>query len=302
MYNITALRKIYNTKNPIPLEYSFKQLATFLTIPRKEDKKEELPAFSPAMFDQGLKNSHVQKVSLAVFDIDEGLDFGYHRAFQDFKYIAYTSFSHTEKKHKWRLIIPFAEPVGCFYREKHQSDIWEGAWMQCKKMFFEHTGRTMDEQCKDARRFYFLPNTGSKSHVNIPSTGDGLFSIDFDIAAKYVEDKEKESLARIQRMRNRAKSIENMPYYLQDPKEHLSIKLATEESYRVELGKKIQGRNTGGMNPRIVGWKCPNCGKSDATYFYVSPLGNRTSAQCGHLNSCGHWWTLFGLGRLFGVC
>ena len=160
----------------------------------------------------------------------------------------------------------------------------------------------MDEQCKDARRFYFLPNTGSKSHVNIPSSGDGLFSIDFDIAAKYVKDKEKESLARLQRMRNRAKSIENMPYYLQDPKEHLSIKLATEESYRVELGKKIQGRNTGGMNPRIVGWKCPNCGKSDATYFYVSPLGNRTSAQCGHLNSCGHWWTLFGLGRLFGVC
>tara|TARA_B100000902_G_scaffold398816_1_gene467024 strand:- start:2844 stop:3740 length:897 start_codon:yes stop_codon:yes gene_type:complete len=298
MYTITALRKIYNTKNWIQLDYSWEQLAAFITNPRKLTKKEELPAFSPAMFSQGLKNCHVQKVSLAVFDIDEGLDFGYHRAFQDYRYIAYTSFSHSEKKHKWRLVIPFSEPVGCFAN----SDKWEAAWMQCKKMFFEHTGRIMDEQCKDARRFYFLPNTGSKYHVNIPSSGDGLFSIDFEAVTKYVEDKKKEQMEKLERMRNRAKSIENMPYYLQDPKEHLSIKLATEESYRVELGKKIQGRSTGGNNPRIVGWKCPNCGKSDATYFYVSPLGNRTSAQCGHLNSCGHWWTLFGLGRLFGVC
>ena len=299
MYTITALRKIYNTQNPIQMEYSFEQLAKFLTMPRSIDKKEELPAFSPAMFfKRGLKNSDVMAVSLAVFDIDEGLDFGYHRAFQDFKYIAYTSFSHSNKKHKWRLVIPFAKPVETF----ENVDYWAGAWMQCKKMFFEYTGRTMDEQCKDPRRFYFLPNTGSQFHINIPEDGDGLFSIDFDVAHKYVEEKKKEQMEKLERMRKRAKAIENMPYYLQDPKEHLSIKLATEESYRIELGNKIQGKNSGGSNPRIVGWKCPNCGRSDATYFYVSPVANSSWANCGHMNSCGQRWSLFTLGRLFGVC
>lgn len=298
MYTITALRKIYNTEKPIQMEYSFSQLAKFLTMPRKEKKKKELPVFSPAVFHKrGLKNNDVISVQLAVFDIDEGLDFGYHRAFQEYKYVAYTSFSHSPTKHKWRLIIPFAVPVDTFENHKY----WNGAWMQCKKMFFEHTGRTIDEQCKDPRRFYYLPNTGSKSHINIPSSGNGLFSIDFQKAYEYLENQKKEQLQKLERLRNRAKAIENMPYYLQDPKEHLSIKLNTEEIYREELGKKIGGRNSGGSNPRIIGWKCPNCTRSDATYFYVSPLGNNIGAKCGHLNSCGMSWSLFQLGRLFGV-
>jgi len=298
MYTITALRKIYQTNDPITLEYNFETLAKFLTTPRSTNEKKELPAFSPATFLGGLKNHNVKSISLAVFDIDEGLDFGYHRAFQDFRYIAYTSFSHSDKKHKWRLIIPFSSPVV----RTQENDYWEAAWMQSKRMFHEYTGRTIDEQCKDPRRFYFLGNEGMKSHINIPSSGDGLFSINYKEAEAYNKNKMEQEVERLERLRRRAQAIENMPHYLQDPKEHLSIKLATDESYRVELGNKIQGKNSGGSNPRIIGWKCPNCGRSDATYFYVSPLGNRSSAQCGHMNSCGMWWSLFQLGRLFGVC
>lgn len=304
---ITALKKIYNPKEPIFLDYSFEKLAQFIITPRDNKEKIEIPAWSPATF-QGdkLTNENVVEISCAVFDIDEGLEWEVHNHFKDYQYIAHTSFSHCDTKHKWRLVIPFTTPV--------PSHLWEGAWMQCKRFFFEMTGKPMDEKCKDARRFYFVaagePIMGSNSktycngfdeylvHVNYGQT----MSIDFQKCENYKAQLEQEQKDKIERMKRRYNAIQSLPQYMQNPKESLHLKLSTDSSYREQLGNKIGGRNSGGANPRMTGWDCPSCGRNDATYFYVHPLGNRTTAQCGHMNSCGQWFTLFQLGRDKGVC
>ena len=298
MTKITALRKIYKPDNPISLDYSFENLCRFIGKPRTFEEKIEIPAWSPATFSSGkLTNDNVESVSCAVFDIDEGLDYESHYNFKQYKYIAHFSFSHTLQKHKWRLVIPFTKPV--------PSHLWEGAWLQCKRFFFEHTGQVMDEKCKDARRFYFLNNKcgGGDKNVYIASQnpdGDTL-SIDFDKCQKYKEQLEYEQRKKIERMKRRYNAIQSLPPYMQNPKESLSLKLATDTHYREQLGIKIGAKNSGGANPRMIGWTCPSCGRSDATYFYINPLGNRSTAQCGHLNSCGEWFTLFRLGREKGV-
>ena len=292
---ITALEKIYNPSKPIKLDYDFESLGKFICKKRNISKKEEVPCWSPATFSQvPLKNDNVVEVSCAVFDIDDGAKWDTHLQFDKYKYIAHTSFSHTGFNHKWRLVIPFTKPV--------PSHLWEGAWMQCKRLFFETTGKAIDEKCKDARRFYFLGNETTQSLFE-HTINDGMtFSIDFDKCVKYKEEIKKREKEKLERLKKRYNAIQNLPQYAQDPKESLSLKLSTDATYRESLGRKIGGRNSGGGNPRMIGWNCPSCGRSDATYYYVEPLGNKTTAQCGHMNSCGQWWTLFQLGRSFGVC
>ena len=291
---ITALKKIYKPNNPVFLDYHFETLASFLITPRHETKKEEIPCWSPATFSNiPLKNDNVVGVSCAVFDIDDGAKWDTHHLFDRFQYIAHTSFSHTEKEHKWRLVIPFDVPV--------PSHLWEGAWMQCKRLFFETTGKTIDEKCKDARRFYFLGAKKNGYNVHVNPIGQ-TFSIDFEKCIQYKDEIKRQEKEKLERMKKRYNAIQNLPQYAQDPKESLWLKLSTDSSYRDELGRKIGGKNSGGANPRMIGWNCPSCGRDDATYYYIEPLGNKTTAQCGHLSSCGQWWTLFTLGRTFGAC
>ena len=246
------------------------------------------------------------EISCAVFDIDEGLKFEVHKYFKEYKYIAHTSFSHSDKLHKWRLVIPFTKPV--------PSHLWEGAWMQCKRFFFEMTGKPMDEKCKDARRFYFvgagepIMGTNPKEYVNgfdeylVHVNYGQTMSIDFQKCENYKAQLEQEQKDKIERMKRRYNAIQSLPQYMQNPKESLHLKLSTDSSYREQLGIKIGGRNSGGTNPRMTGWECPSCGRNDATYFYIHPQGNKLSAQCGHMNSCGQWFTLFQLGRNKGIC
>ena len=208
--------------------------------PRGDKEKIEIPAWSPAIFKgQKLTNDNVVEISCAVFDIDEGLQWDTHKDFKKYQYIAHTSFSHTATKHKWRLVIPFTKPV--------PSHLWEGAWLQCKRFFFEHTGKVMDEKCKDARRFYFLgagePVIGTNPveyengrdpylmHVNY---GESFF-IDFDKCQKYKEQLEYEQRKKIERMKRRYNAIQSLPPYMQNPKESLALKLATDTHYREQL-------------------------------------------------------------------
>ncbi len=306
MPKITALQKIYKPNSPVFLDYSFEKLAQFIITPRDNKEKIEIPAWSPAIFKGGkLTNDNVVEISCAVFDIDEGLKWDTHKDFKKYQYIAHTSSSHSDTLHKWRLVIPFTKPV--------PSHLWEGAWLQCKRFFFEHTGKVMDEKCKDARRFYFVgagvPVMGTNPmeyvngwdpylvHVNY---GESL-SIDFQQCENYKAQLEQEQKDKIERMKRRYNAIQSLPQYMQNPKESLALKLATDAHYREQLGIKIGAKNSGGANPRMIGWACPSCGRSDATYFYIHPLGNRTTAQCGHMNSCGDWFGLFKLGRDKGV-
>jgi len=295
---ITALEQVTKTKKPYFLDYNFKTLAEFLTIERTVPSKKKIPVWSPASFRSktSLTNDNVDYVSCAVFDVDDGTPFDSHLAFDRFQYIAHTTFSHTKKKNKWRLIIPFENPV--------PARLWEPAWLQCKEIFEEITTQKIDEACKDARRFYYVSAKTKEGlfeyHIN--NSGQSLI-VDFEKCNQFLKKRKQEQQKRIEIMKRRASEIRNLPHYAQDPREELVLQLSIDYNARYELGSRIGGRPSTGSNKRMVGWSCPNCGKSDATYFYIDPLNNPPMAFCGHLNNCKFGrWTLFQLGRLKGIC
>ena len=80
MYRITAIKKAYKPQANIRLELSWDTFVRFVTMPREINEKKELPLWSPARFISRteLTNQKVETVSLAVFDIDEGLGFEAH--------------------------------------------------------------------------------------------------------------------------------------------------------------------------------------------------------------------------------
>tara|TARA_Y100001963_G_C6752624_1_gene435020 strand:- start:72 stop:980 length:909 start_codon:yes stop_codon:yes gene_type:complete len=301
MYSITALRQIKNTKNPIYLDYSFDKLAQFLTLPRKgykTSKHSTIPAWSPAKFNgRGVSNEHVVSVSCMVYDIDDGLQFDNHEKFHPFQYIAYTSPSHTFDHHKWRLVIPLDEPIPRQY--------WKLVWDDMINYFEIKTntlmnGGKIDLSCKDERRFYFLGRESKhfESHVNDQGYNFWV-NLPEIIERKKQRDEAQRKALEIQKQKLR--DAMKRPGRNRDAYNELRMQLNLDDKYRTLLAQRIGARITGGANPRAVGWECPRCKRSDCTFYYINPMGNKLGAFCNHRNSCGFSSGLFELGRLKGV-
>ena len=301
MYKITGLRRIINTTNPYFLEYSFEKLAQFLTLPRegiKTPKKCTIPAWSPANFNgMGLKSEHVTEISCMVYDIDDGLQFEAHKNFHPFQYIAYTSPSHTIGHHKWRLVIPFDEPVNVIY--------WPYVWESMVRWFSVQTdsvlgGENVDKACKDPRRFYFLgkENMYFDSYVNNQGYN---FWVNMEVIKKEKEEFEEAERQAIAKQKRRLRESLKKPARNRDIYNELRMNLNLKKEYRQIFAQKIGARITTGTNARVVGWDCPQCHKNDCTFFYLNPVGNKTSAFCNHQNTCGMVMGLFELGRIKGV-
>lgn len=326
MYNITAIRRVNDPINYKKLRFSWETFTRFITMVRTDghrDKK-DVPVWSPASFVRyPLKNNNVRFVSFAVFDIDGGLEWDKHHLFDAFQYVAHTSYSHTYDKHKWRLIIPFETPI--------PNELWSTAWDRLAKWFEDITGTKADKACKDARRFYYLP-TGGKSYDDGVIRGfykyEGKFqllhthinnegrTIVYDIEELRQEKRAIEETRRrwIEKKRAELKVLENLPEWQRNPHRELRLRILTDRSWRETLGLRLGGKLT---HDRAIKFPCPNCGKSDATYFYLDPIvvvnydekGEQYEscvnfkAYCQHLNKCGgHSWDLFQLGRQMGVC
>ena len=305
MYKITAIRKAYKPDANIRLEYSWEQLVGFITHPRPITIKKDLPLWSPARFNSRTKltNEKVDAVSLAVFDIDEGVPFECHQCFGEYQYIAHTSFSHTPNEHKWRLIIPFEVPI-----PRH---LWTFVWGRLHKFFQDTTGREMDVACKDARRFYYLPNKGENYQYFVNDTGRTLGYDLETLERDYRFHKERERELKEERRREKER-LADVPEYTRDYKKEFMDDLRFERHWRESLGQRIGAKIT---TDRAVNFTCPSCGRKDATFFYLEPVimwdenGEAYSvnhqAYCFHKESCGHGrarkWTLWGLAREMGV-
>ena len=300
MYNITALQRVTHTHNPYFLSLSFEKLAETLTKPRegiKTDKLCTIPAWSPASFSGGLCSEHVTHISCMVYDIDDGLRFEEHENFHHWQYIAYTSPSNTWSHHKWRLVIPFEEPIEAKY--------WKWVWEFMGRQFQKYTnsllnGGDIDRVCKDPRRFYFFGKKGEYFDSYVNDTGYNYWVNMKEIIAI----KEKEESDRKQFLAKQAaklKKLTNRPVRNRDAYQELRMNLNLNPQYRQTLADRIGATITGGANPRAIGWECPSCKRRDATFFYIHPGTNKLSAFCNHLNSCGATFSLFDLGRAKGV-
>ena len=91
-------------------------------------------------------NVNVVSVSMVVMDFDQGSIADIHEKLKEVNHLIYTTFSHSLRVAKFRLIIPLKTPVPVSqYRE---------VWEQVNIL----TGGIADQSCKDPARLHFLPS------------------------------------------------------------------------------------------------------------------------------------------------
>ena len=122
-----------------------------------ERKNKDGTAWSPVSFIRGStrKKENVEHIYMAVLDVDDGTPYEtLLERFSGFSYLAHSSFSHKSEHHKYRVIVPLAEPV-------HASE-WDSVWAR----FNQFAGGKNDASVKDASRLYFMPGhpAGTDDH------------------------------------------------------------------------------------------------------------------------------------------
>ena len=184
-------------------------------------------------------------------------------------------------------------------------EYWGMVWEHMKNYFEIKTntllnGGKIDTTCKDPRRFYFLGKEGKHFESYVNSKGYNFWvNLPNIIERKKQQDEAQRKALEIQRQK--LKDAMKRPQRNRDTYNELRMQLNLNVQYRTLLTQRIGARITGGANPRAVGWECPSCKRSDCTFFYVHPMGNKLGAFCNHRNSCGFSSGLFELGRLKGV-
>jgi hypothetical protein len=116
--------------------------------------KRELPLWAPAMFagNRRLK-SEVASVSALVLDVDEGAgDIGTFSALiargAPVHWTIHSSFSATPECWKWRAIAAVSRPMS----PTEHGHVW-----RTMQLLLANVGITIDAQCKDPSRAYFVP-------------------------------------------------------------------------------------------------------------------------------------------------
>lgn len=104
-------------------------------------------AFSPAIFNGTRAKMNVKAVSMAVADIDDGVQIDALRpSIAGFSWVAYSSHSHTAEHHKYRIVLPLSRDVSTV----EWAAFWEG--------FNQLLGCHCDTACRDVSRLYYLPS------------------------------------------------------------------------------------------------------------------------------------------------
>ena len=158
MYSMTLWKGLYEKKPTYELTWNFETLCRALSKPRPRPKdKKYLPLWSPNRFvpveqrvlsDIGsvrLKEN-VESLSCLVLDYDEGETIEEaKKKWEKYTFILYTSFNHSKKLDKFRVVLPLLKPV--------LAKNWLAAWRWAEL----HSGLTIDTKCKDPNRLYFFP-------------------------------------------------------------------------------------------------------------------------------------------------
>src|SRR3990167_6019113 len=113
-----------------------------------EQDKLDAPCWSPALYEPAAlrDNDNVQSLTALVLDHDHAVTIqDAERLWNLYEYVLHTSFRHTEKEHRFRIVLPYARPV----TPKEHRRIWR--WAN------EAAGGKIDPQCKDPARIYFVP-------------------------------------------------------------------------------------------------------------------------------------------------
>lgn len=286
------------TTRPEPATLDWSGLVSLLTTWRHYpcptafpnlDGKLALDCWSPATYPPDCsrrKKSLVASVTCLVLDFDDGLRFEQAvEVYQDFDHIGHTSWSHAETHHKFRLILPLAEPV--------PGPVWSRAWRWVLEDWQAKAPRdaegkllgTPDTACKDASRLYFLPaiRPGAPRYAWVHQSYYGPLSIPWRALPA---DPPPRPIAPI---RPRLVGSDQAEREIQK-------RLNSEPAARRDLGHVLDGA-VGEELVRHV--RCPSCDKR-SVWWPIRP-DRRKTASCNHRNTCGWWGWLFDLALLSGL-
>lgn len=125
------------------------ELAKNLTL-HKERTEKDGPLWSPTVYSNGSNrgNAGVDFVTAAVGDFDNGTQWADVEArLQDFEYVMHTTHTHKAEHPKFRVILPFAEPIP------------KSQWSQVKAQIDEHIfNLASDPAAKDPARIFYTPS------------------------------------------------------------------------------------------------------------------------------------------------
>ena len=269
----THLKNVCGTLHTCDIDTLAKALLTPVAIGRQ---KSEVPLWSPTTF-IGNKRSGANAISLdcLVYDIDDGLtQFDTWRMFAKYTLLAHTSYSHKPQHHKYRIILPLAEPV--------PAQDWDRASTAANELWRAIVGRGAPDQSAlhDRGRAYYRythPHTPydpdhplHPNQYHYTARHDGqLLRLDYS----HIKVKTANVRRTVTTLRGTNKKTMDMAY--RDP--------AVREVVANTIGATIQN----GVARDIL---CPGCGQN-TVYFAIdcTPANATTYPQCNRVNKCG-WY------------
>lgn len=170
-----------------------------------ETPKADLPLIAMTSFNYNIRADKANPTFLFALDFDDaGNDITIaEEFFKDNAFFLYTTYSHTEQHHKFRVIIVLDDVI---HNNEDSHMVFKILENRLKQV-----GLTLDTACKDISRRFFLPAYDKNGNVPTMTFNEGnLIEIknDLDIAReeKSLEDKRREELIALNRFNSMFKS------------------------------------------------------------------------------------------------
>jgi putative DNA primase/helicase len=137
---------------PKPQQMSWEEFVARFSRPSiRQYKDGEL--FSPAIFNGTRAKENVTEACMLVLDYDHDADIKHELQMwreRGYTFIAYTTYRHSEKEHRFRVVIPLASPI--------PADQFPLLW----KWALDSSGGKIDRAASDVSRMFYTPAVASK--------------------------------------------------------------------------------------------------------------------------------------------
>tara|TARA_Y100000590_G_scaffold200145_2_gene227395 strand:+ start:7773 stop:8594 length:822 start_codon:yes stop_codon:yes gene_type:complete len=229
------------------------------------DDKASVPLWAPSVFKGSRSAANVEWVTCCVWDYDDGTTVeDAIRPWLDWPFVFHTTHSHKPDHHKFRIILPLAEPI--------PGSKWKTVWSHLRDM----CEYPPDPKCVDPSRMYYLPSAplSAKESGDYGASGHDLNKCGYLKVEKWFWNP-KQAPKRV-RATDRIKREWDIIKKRRDPA------LNESRSAREALAARVGAALTPVKAKSIT---CPACAKT-SVWFWLEP-GKQNNAYCNHENSCG---------------
>ena len=306
-YSITIFPQLTQPNKKHEYKISFGHLADFLTKERDAVPKKQQVSWSPYTFQGKRSNKTAQFSRLAVFDFDENTQQveKIKKQMQNLRlqHILHTTFSHTQEKHKYRIILPL--DFACAAGDQKHLYAAMTTWAE------ETLKMTPDRACKDAARTFFTSyrNPAGKMQTSVQEHGkiidwqakmlDAKLAHASEMSARReahnkIKKTTVEELAKLRQTAAAAMFNDKPARYItrSDEKRYFYALAACDAVLREATAHKLlcnveyeEDKDGNRIAVKATGFECPYCKRSDATFFYIDPVQSQY-AYCAHVKSC----------------